>query len=69
MIHKLMARPQVVFDPKNKDHRKWAASFFKNNSWRECPVRFLVNDNSIDLTSVIKRQLVEFYTTKEFKTN
>jgi hypothetical protein len=61
-------RPEVVFDPKNRDHRKWVASFFRNNSWRECPVRFIVRENGNDI-NVIKRQLVEFYTAKEFKTN
>jgi len=63
----LSRRPEVMFDPTNKDHRKWAAGFFKTNSWRECPVRFVVRDSSIDLTNVLKRQLVEFYTAKEFK--
>jgi len=61
-------RPEVVFDPTNKDHRKWVASFFRNNSWRECPVRFIVRENGNDI-NVIKRQLVEFYTAKEFKTS
>jgi hypothetical protein len=60
-------RPQVMFDPANKDHRKWAAGFIKNQNWRECPVRFLVNDNSLDLSIVMQRQLVQYYTTKEFK--
>ena len=62
-----MIRPQVVFDPTNKDHRKWASSFIKNHSWRECPVRFLVNDNSVEFANVIQRQLVQYYTSKEFK--
>ena len=62
-----LVRPQVMFDPTNKDHRKWAASFIKNRSWRECPVRFLVNDNSLELVNVIQRQLVQYYTNKEFK--
>lgn len=63
------SRPQVVFDPTNKDHRKWAADFIRTNSWRGCPVRFLVSDNSLAIPNVMQRQLVQYYTNKEFKNN
>ncbi len=59
-------RPEVLFDPANREHRRCVAEFFKNNTWRGCPYRFLVNDNSLDLTAVLKRQLVEYYTNREF---
>lgn len=62
-----IVRPQVVFDPTNKDHRKWAADFIKNRSWRGCPVRFMVDDNSYDISNVMQRQLVQYYTDNEFK--
>lgn len=61
-----VVRPQVVFDPTNTDHRKWAGDFIKNRSWRNCPVRFIVSDTSLDIAGVIQRQLVEFYINQEF---
>jgi hypothetical protein len=64
---KTFARPQVVFDPAKKDHRKWVAKFFKTKSWKDCPVRFITNDNSLDISNVIQRQLANYYTSKEFK--
>jgi hypothetical protein len=66
MISKLMTRPQVVFDPKNKDHRKWATEFLHTKSWKNCPVRFLVNDTSLDYVAVMQRQLITYYADKEF---
>lgn len=60
-------RPQVVFDPSDKNHRKWAADFLRIRSWKNCPVRFVVNDNSIDLVGVMQRQLVTYYAEREFK--
>ncbi len=62
-----MLRPQVIFDPTNKDHRKWVSDFIKNRTWRNCPVRFIVADNSLELANVMQRQLVQYYTSKEFK--
>lgn len=67
MITKTFIRPQVVFDPTKKDHRKWAAGFIKTKSWKDCPVRFIVKDNSLDICNVVQRQLADYYITKEFK--
>jgi Fe-S cluster biosynthesis and repair protein YggX len=61
-----LVRPQVVFNSDNPDHRKWVANFIKTKSWRDCPVRFLVNDNSLDMANVVQRQLLEYYINKEF---
>lgn len=67
MFHNIMTgRPRVLFDPCNKDHRKWAAKFFNNRSWRDCPVRFVINDRSLDLVGVIQRQLIGYYAEQEF---
>jgi hypothetical protein len=60
-------RPYVVFDPTNKDHRKWFADFNKNRSWARCPVRFVVNEDHGDLLTQIQRELIQFYVDKEFK--
>jgi hypothetical protein len=62
----LYGRPWVVFDPSNKDHRRWFANFNKHLSWRDCPVRFVVNEEAGDLITQIQRELIQFYVDKEF---
>lgn len=62
----MFGRPFVVFDPKNKEHRKWYADFNKNLSWSRCPVRFVVDDDAGDLITMIQRKLIEHYTEREF---
>lgn len=64
----LFGRPYVVFDPANKDHRRWFAQFNKNLSWKDCPVRFVVNEDHGDLITMIQRTLIQFYVDKEFGT-
>ena len=62
----LYGRPYTVFDPKNKDHRKWFSSFNKDGTWGRCPVRFVVMDDHGDLVSQIQRELIQYYVDKEF---
>ena len=62
----LYGRPWVVFDPSNKDHRRWFADFNKNLTWARCPVRFVVNEDHGDLITQIQRSLIQFYVDKEF---
>jgi len=62
----LFGRPWVVFDAKNKDHRKWFAQFQREASWGHCPVRFVVDDEQGDLVTMIQRRLIQFYVDKEF---
>ena len=64
----LYGRPWVVFDASNKDHRRWYAEFNKNLSWKNCPVRFVVNEDHGDLITQINRSLIQFYVDKEFGT-
>ena len=64
----LFGRPWVVFDAQNKDHRRWFAEFNKNLSWKNCPVRFVVNEDHGDLITQIQRSLIQFYVDKEFGT-
>lgn len=65
----LYGRPFVVFDAQNKDHRRWFAEFNKNLSWKNCPVRFVVNEDHGDLITQIQRSLIQFYVDKEFGTD
>jgi len=59
-------RPYVVFNPSDKNHRRWFAEFQANRAWGQCPVRFIVADDQGDLVTMIQRKLIEFYTMKEF---
>jgi len=63
----LFGRPWVVFNPVNRNHRKWFAEFQKSGTWGRCPVRFVVNDDHGDLLTMIQRDLIEHYVGKEFK--
>lgn len=63
----LHGRPWVVFDAKNKEHRRWFADFNKTGAWGRCPVRFVVNEDHGDLITQIQRELIQFYVDKEFK--
>jgi hypothetical protein len=62
----LFGRPYVIFDAKNKEHRKWFAEFQQKCSWGNCPVRFVVDDDNGDLITMIQRRLIQFYVEKEF---
>jgi hypothetical protein len=62
----LFGRQWVVFDAKNKEHRKWFANFNKTGAWGNCPVRFVVNDDHGDLITQIQRELIAHYVSKEF---
>ena len=61
------ARPWTVFDPNNKDHRKWYADFVKSGTWGRCPYRFIVPEDHGDLITMCQRSLIKYYVEKEFK--
>lgn len=63
----LHGRPYTVFDPGNKDHRRWYHQFVQTASWGKCPVRFVVPEDHGDLITMIQRSLVKFYVEQEFK--
>jgi len=62
-----LMRPLVAFDPSNKDHRRYYAEFLAYGGWGRCPVRFIVpEDIGMDLPTMIKNRLVEYYVSREF---
>lgn len=63
----LFGRPWTVFDPTDKNHRRYYFDYVQSNSWGSCPVRFVVPEDHGDLVTMIQRSLVEFYVTKEFE--
>jgi hypothetical protein len=62
----LYGRPFTVFDPGNKDHRRFFYEFQESGTWGRCPVRFVVPDDQGDLVTMIQRSLIAFYVDKEF---
>lgn len=63
----LIGRQFAVFDPENKQHRRWYFEFVNHATWGHCPVRFVVPDDQGDLVTMIQRSLVKFYVAREFK--
>jgi hypothetical protein len=63
----LAQRQWTLFDPKNKDHRSYFNSFLKTRSWKDCPVQWIIGDDSQDIVHYISKVLLEHYTSAEFK--
>jgi hypothetical protein len=62
----LEARQWVVFDPANRNHRRYYWEFITKGTWGRCPVRFIIDDDAGDLITFIQRKLVDYYVNKEF---
>ena len=62
----LQARPWVVFDPSNKDYRRYYHEFITQGTWGRCPVRFIIDDDAGDQVTFIQRKLVDYYVQREF---
>ena len=61
------SRPWTMFDPGNKEHRRWHSEFVQHGTWGRCPYRFIVPDEQGDLITMIQRNLVKYYVEREFK--
>jgi hypothetical protein len=62
-----LVRPLIAFDPYNKDHRRYYADYLEYGGWGRCPVRFICpEDTGMDLPSMIKNRLIEYYIEREF---
>lgn len=57
-------RPHVRFDPNNADHRRWLGEFTLTQSWRECPVRFIIPGTG-NVIARMQNQLLQYYINKE----
>lgn len=67
-VLELSGRPYVVFDPSNKDHRRFYSEFVQHGRWGRCPVRFLVPEDHGNVITMIQRSLVRYYVEQEFLT-
>lgn len=57
----------MAFDPHKKEHRTHYAEFLKKGGWGQCPVRFIVpEDSGGDLIAMIKNSLIAYYIEREF---
>ena len=62
----LFGRPYIVFDPSDRQHRKYYHDFVVSGTWGRCPYRFIVPGDDGDLITMIQRSLVKFYSESEF---
>lgn len=62
----LYSRPTVVFDVKNKQHRRMAYEFLRTRSWRDCPVQFALPIGEDNVYTMIMRLMTEYYIQREF---
>jgi hypothetical protein len=60
------SRPVILFNPEDKHHRRWAWQFFRDRSWKNCPVRFALPDGEDNVCSMIERMLMSYYSQREF---
>ena len=63
----LKQRPWAMFDPADKNHRAYFDKFLKTKSWKDCPVQWLIADDSRDVVHHIGKVLLDHYTSNEFK--
>lgn len=63
----LQQRPWAIFDPADKRHRAYFDKFLKTQSWRDCPVQWMIADDSKDVVHYISKILLAYYTSNEFK--
>lgn len=63
----LYQRPLVMFDAANKQHRQFYFNFMQTGSWRDCPYRFVIQDDVGNLQGMIQRKLLDYYGGKEFR--
>jgi hypothetical protein len=64
LINKM--RPTEVFDVENRKHRELFAQYVRTNRWDHSPVRFVANEPTQVDVGTMARQVVEYYTKKEF---
>lgn len=62
----LFGRPKAIFDPTNKRDRTAYLDFLETGSWRNCPVNYIIDDDSISATYCIEKKLLAYYLRKEF---
>ena len=57
----------VSFDANNVEHRKYFKTFFIQHKWDKESPRFILENPFLDIPTMIKNKLMEYYLKKEFK--
>lgn len=66
-ILELSKKPMVRFDPADKNHRLIFKKFLDNKSWKHSNCQFALDEVSLDLITMINRDLINYYLKQEFK--
>ena len=59
-------RPYVLFDVEDPEHRKLFAQYILTGRWNHCPYQFVADEPTQIDVGTIQRQLIAYYTRKEF---
>ena len=60
------ARPFVIFNANNKEHRKEFFKFIEFRTWSKSPYRFLTEEAVNNIPAYISQKITEYYIKKEF---
>jgi hypothetical protein len=63
---KSQMRPTEIFDVNNRQHRELFAQFVRTHRWDHSPVRFVASEPTQIDVGTMARQMLEFYTQREF---
>lgn len=67
--HSTTARPFVIFDASNKEHRKEFFKFIEFKTWSRSPYRFLTEEAVNNIPAHISQKVTEYYIRQEFERN
>ena len=60
------ARPWVMFDPTDIQHRRWLHDVKCAGTWGVCPVRFVLSTGAGSLMDRCNTSIMNYYMDKEF---
>lgn len=60
-------KPQVVFDPANKQHRKIYSTYVQTGKWEENAPKFILDFPYTNLMDMMTTKIAKYYVSKEFK--
>lgn len=61
------ARPVVVFNEQDKQHRELLFSFLESGTWSKSPTRFVHKDGSSEQLPAMLGDLAKYYASREFR--
>lgn len=58
-------REIVEFDASNAQHRAWFKEFYVKKTWKNCPVRFNLEEHYVNVVAMIQDHLTAYYMSRE----